>query len=107
MTIFSGGITLSKSHNRKHKSKQDKPKFDLYVNALPVEEVPRSIPVKFLSYEQIKEVGTKELSGKKLAVKYVVMRTIAPSLEGGKNSISIMPLRNSAGEYQVIVCFQD
>ena len=98
---------MKESHNEKPKGRKGQPKFKLYVNALPVEDVPRSIPVKFISYDEIKKVEQQEVDGKRLTVKYVVMRTVIPSPGGGKDSIDLLPLRNSAGDYLVIVCFRD
>lgn len=69
-------------------------------NSIPVEEVPRTIPVKFLSPEQIR---AQEQDGR--TVRYVVIRNIVPSRNDGKPSINLFPLRNSSGDYLVIVCW--
>lgn len=89
---------MSKSHSKSYgKDKHIRIAPD---NSIPVEEVPRTIPIKFLSPEQIRE---QEEAGR--TVRFVVMRNFVPSGTGRKPAINLLPLRNCAGDYLVIICW--
>ena len=96
---ISGGIILKESHNEQPKGKRSQPRITPE-NSISVENVPHSIPIKYMSWAEIKE---KEKEGR--TVIFVVIKTTTPSPNGHKSSIELNPLRNSDRDYLVIVCW--
>ena len=92
--IISGGIILEKSHTSKRKQVQITPDNSIDKGAVPV-----GVPCTYLALERIQAT---EREG--YFVMFVVNKEVHPCSEYQKEHIDIKPIRNSIGEYLVIIC---
>jgi len=93
--IISGGIFLNESHTVENPKKKRVHVRITLENSMDANEIPVSVPRLFLSASDIK---AKEEEGRTII--FVVTKT-----QKSTSSIDLKPLRDSAGNYLVIVCW--